>query len=100
MDKENQIEEMARAMCAPRSGGSMNFKDCIKCPCDKCCLYQELANSVYHAGYRKQIKGEWIYVQERADVDIEPYICSCCEGYAEFESKYCLNCGAEMEGGE
>ena len=62
MSKEKQIEEMARAMCAPRGGGSMNFKDCIECPCDKCCLYQELANSVYNAGYRKQ---EWISVEER-----------------------------------
>ena len=84
MDKEKQIDEMARII-------DDNHGFIVSSV--------ETAKVLYNAGYRKQREGEWIYVQERVDMDIEPYICSYCKGYAEFESNYCPSCGAKMKGG-
>ena len=46
MDREKQIEEIAKAMC----GGCSDNKECIHCLCAD--WYK--AESIYNAGYRKQ----------------------------------------------
>lgn len=60
MNEQKQIEEMALAIC--KSRGVANVNDCRECRCHEDCLYQEIANGLYKAGYRKQ---EWISVKER-----------------------------------
>ena len=47
MNKEKQIEEMARAMCFQRD--SCTVKSCTKVNCEKTWL----AENLYNAGYRK-----------------------------------------------
>lgn len=49
MDKEKQIEEMARVMCGYY--GTEKCYDCRYC-CD--CHIKQEANRLYNAGYRKQ----------------------------------------------
>lgn len=82
MNKEKQIEEMARV----------------------------LAEVLYNANYRKQSEGEW-KVEEFYNSGLRMHFgtnitCSCC-GYTERKgsayftpSNFCPNCGAKMKGGE
>lgn len=60
MDENKQIEEMGLAIC--KSRGASNGEGCEWCGGDELCLYQQIAMSLYGAGYRKQ---EWISVEER-----------------------------------
>lgn len=64
MDREKQIEEMAKITC------SMYCRDKEKkCAdvqeCDMKCLHHQRCEALYNAGYRKQNMGEWIMVGER-----------------------------------
>ena len=95
MNEEKQIEEMAKSMC--RNYGT---QVCASCDAHATCMIHLYAVDVYNADYRKQKEGHWIYVHERAAMDMEPYICSCCEGYSKTKSTFCHNCGAKMKGGE
>lgn len=54
MDREKQIEEIAKVMC----GGCPDDKGCTHCLCAD--WYR--AESIYNAGYRKQ--SEWISVED------------------------------------
>lgn len=63
MDREKQIEEMAKITC------SMYCRDKEKkCAnvqeCDMKCLHHQRCEALYNAGYRKQNIGEWIMVGE------------------------------------
>lgn len=60
MNENKQIEEMGLAIC--KSRGVSNGEGCEGCCQDSLCLYQQIAMSLYGAGYRKQ---EWISVEER-----------------------------------
>lgn len=91
MNKEKQIEEMAKVMC-----GYYGTEKCYECRyCCDCHIKQE-ANRLYNAGYRKQIEAEWI-------TDEEGYVtCSNCgeeHTWDEFRPPYCDMCGARMKGG-
>ena len=62
----------------------------------------ELASILYHAGYRKQSEGEWIFKLTYYEAD--ECNCSVC-GQLMTTAKgvrmnYCPNCGTKMKGGE
>lgn len=108
MDKEKQIEEMAKdvwkASCAGRDT-----------PCHMCkfsdmkkdsysCLDYIIAEGLYNTGYRKQSEGEWIFGKLGGQ---GAWVCSLCgAGFtgenAEWIAKehiYCPKCGSKMKGG-
>ena len=98
MNKEKQIEEMARAWCP-----FPERHDCKGC-CERC---YEISKSemLYEAGYRKQREGEWIDKPTGAYGRMQSW-CSACgkhSGIGGIESNrhkpYCPNCGAKMKGG-
>ena len=61
MSKEKQIEEMALVIASGK--GNNSCKNCEECVChDIDCIYKNIADILYNAGYRKQ---EWISVEER-----------------------------------
>ena len=75
MDKEKQIEEMARI-----TANAIEETVCKKCEdCkwngsgskDASCTDYVCAEALYNAGYRKQSEGEWISVDERLP---EPFV--------------------------
>lgn len=95
IDKEKQIEEMARDICR------------VKQSCnDVChpinnCRALKYAERFYNAGYRKQIEGEWVRRVEYnsiEDCDDEYYQCSVCGLCMPCESNFCMDCGAKMKG--
>ena len=102
MSKEKRIEEMAYDICVSRKA---NYADgCRVCSHhENGCLYQDIACSLYTAGYRKQSEGEWIEHIEKLDWcedDVEVYYeCSCCGANDGGKAPYCANCGAKMKGG-
>ena len=103
MNKEKQIEEMARtAIEALPIFNAKNYN-----------VVYKMCEALYNAGYRKEIRGEWVLMLENA-FDIEDtetgkvefynnYYCSNCgrevseTDVSECE-KYCSNCGANMRG--
>lgn len=104
MDENKQIEEMALAIC--RSRGASNGEGCERCCTDTVCLYQEIANALHKAGYRKQSEGEWLVSKteqawNNAEYPIERN-CSVCGMRRNIETQYawnyCPNCGAKMKG--
>ena len=106
MDREKQIEEMAREMCHL----SAECKTCQICneryhgDDDDLCYFQCVAKEIINHGYRKQSIGEWIKSKSGL------YVCSECDKTCPYdaqaddisywECKYCPNCGAKMNGGE
>ena len=53
------------------------------------------AEALYHAGYRKQKRGEW----KQAYNNYPRYVCTACNHlFNNKEYKYCPNCGAKMKG--
>ena len=121
MNKEKQIEEMARIIghcestlhpdieCHNKATGCY----CIENPCHN----QRIAEQLYTAGYRKQSEGEWLvdaWDNEKEEWVTIPYnkhlhadaYCSLCKNQALLDgagmgvaSKYCPECGAKMQGG-
>lgn len=86
-----QIEEMAREICVSRCGQVC----CDACPEDNTCLYYEIAEALYNAGYRKQVEGKW----KQAYNSYPRYVCTNCNHlYNNKEYKYCPYCGAKMKG--
>lgn len=56
---------------------------------------EDVADSLYNAGYRKHREGEWKKMYDKAP----RYVCtSCSHLYNNKEYKYCPNCGAKMKG--
>ena len=95
MDREKQIEEIANVIYDdPNSYDTYWRSNC-----------EQLAETIYNAGYHKQSKGEW------EKFEGERFICSNCAKVFGLGStatiydvkrvwKYCPNCGAKMKGGE
>ena len=104
MNKEKQIEEMAKVIKSSLEGlGSGNFHftgDEIS---------KMFAEHLYNAGYRKQSEGEWIAYPDEHEICATEFVCSNCkESFCTNEMtdwefietmKYCPNCGAKMKGG-
>jgi rubrerythrin len=92
MNEEKQIEEKHElSVSIYMSGYGLLRKDS-----------DDIAEQLYHEGYRKQSKGEWVFVN--GDVGYDEYGCSVCgENVVFFDEentyKYCPNCGAKMKGG-
>ena len=90
MRKEKQIDEMANIISSKINGA--NFDD-----------VSDAVVALYDAGYRKQIKSEWVMIP----VDgVARYRCgniNCCRlipfGAQPSEMAYCPNCGANMKAG-
>ena len=96
---KEQIEEMARVICASdilcHTCGESTYTYCA----------EAIAEALYNAGYRKQIKGEWI--EHDDDWCGAFYTCSVCgcdwttiDGTPqENNMRFCPECGAKMKGG-
>ena len=90
-DKKKQIEEMAEFIHVDSS--FPGFEEDAR----------QLAEELYRAGYRKQVKGEWIQRMRPYEDEIECSVCNerfnildnCTEKF-----DFCPNCGAKMKGGE
>lgn len=119
MNRDKQIEEMAKAMCV--DGMPNGNCDLTDAPCDLECVYGYCAERLYDKGYRKQTdrfllkengeliplllkqsEGEWkkTLVYSRNYDDFYRLECNLC-GYEhepenEEQYKYCPNCGAHM----
>lgn len=79
MDREKQIEEMARII------HGTPFSDMNR------------AVAIYDAGFRKQSEGEW----KQAYNSSPRYCCTHCNHlYNNKSFKYCPHCGAKMDGGK
>lgn len=110
-DKEKQIEEMAKTICAR----CLESDPCVSASNGRVCdSAMAEANCLYNAGYRKLGECENIGTVHPVD----EFKCSVCgitlEGwtrvvtdeddgelyYYEYEFRYCPNCGARMKGGD
>lgn len=99
MSKEKQIEEMAielsKVNCKPSGCGFCYLEyGTLENSCEEYLVYKKMAQTLYNAGYRKQIEGEWKKFQE-----LYPrYVCTACNHlFNNKEYKYCPNCGAKMK---
>jgi predicted amidophosphoribosyltransferase len=98
MDKDKQINEIARLMCS----GCGNAYDTDKC-FHGCCPDWENAESIYNAGYRKKVKGVWIDLPDNGNgwyqngQLIHPKSCSACGDVYSRSYAYCPSCGSIME---
>lgn len=107
MDKEKQIEEIAKAMCK-------NYGNCNRCIAFVTCDVKSFALRLHEKGYRKERQGEWVD-RYGNKYDNHIYDCSLCNKEALWNivadellspktiqvlSDYCPNCGAKMKGAE
>ncbi len=92
----SQLKELANLLklnCAKITDGECGQLNCNECR----------AIAIYEAGWRKQIKADWIpveqFVPEWGVNIIHYYECSNCKTleYTN-DKKYCSNCGARMKG--
>jgi hypothetical protein len=101
MERQKQIEEIGRYMA------KVSHSECALKRCEDCkwcgagdrkanCTDYLIAEHLYNAGYRKQIKGEWVKVYQNKIATV--YECSCCKHLTFGTSDYCI-CGAKMKGG-
>lgn len=58
--KEKQIEVIAKEIAYQQNG--CIGKECSSCLAKKFCVYKDIAEAIYNAGYNKQ---EWISVKDR-----------------------------------
>jgi hypothetical protein len=66
MNREKQIEEMAKAIETATEYDVLEYSDdFVRVKIDN----KVMAKSLYNAGYRKQSEGEWISVDERLPED-------------------------------
>lgn len=73
MNKEQQIEELAKLVQAKEvypCGDDVHCEDCY-------CVFKEIAEMIYKAGYRKVPKGSFICSGSEANLDVE--VCNNCE---------------------
>ena len=97
MDREKQIEEMAKITCSMYCRNKE--KKCANVQeCDMKCSHHQRCEALYNAGYRKQNMGEWIMVGEGIT---ERVVCSNCnsEKGSFMKPPFCNQCGAIMKGG-
>lgn len=109
----DEIYEMAKAIGEAKLSGCKDIESCSECPRNDWCIFQECAQILYNAGYRKQSEGEWKdrYNGKYAN---SIYECSLCKEKALWKiginelgspkitqtlSPFCPNCGAKMKGG-
>ena len=72
MNKEQQIEELAKLLQAKEvypCGDDEHCEDCY-------CVFKEIAEMIYKAGYRKVTKGSFICSGSETNLDIE--VCNNC----------------------
>ena len=90
MDKQKQIEEMAKAMCK-------NYGNCNRCIAFVACDVKSFALRLHEQGYRKQEQGEWLRKQTMIrTLTAKNHICSVCGNEVARCTPYCAECGAEM----
>ena len=107
MNKENQIEEMARQNCHIEYH-MKNYKTCKECyETNYCaCRVYEVCRNLYNAGYRKQRTAEWVTTAETEEGAIMRYTHRCTDCNYFYKTvcprgdDYCHKCGARMRGGE
>ena len=96
MNKEKQIEEMAKFICDLDE----TCEECQKSYNEKYakvpCWMRDIAENLYNAGYRKQSEGEWKPIMTMCNRGE----CAKCGEIGAMRWKYCPNCGAKMKGGE
>lgn len=63
-DKKKQIEEMSRHVCTACAYEYNGSCDLHRLP-GQCHKATAVAEALYEAGYRKQVEGEWISVDDR-----------------------------------
>ena len=100
MSKEKQIEEIKREV------NTALARDCSKARCLTCEFINEencepaiIAESLYNAGYRKQLEGEWVKDEKSRTL----HRCFEC-GYGGYYNGvrlgvFCSNCGSRMKNG-
>lgn len=86
-----QIEKRELSESIYMSGYGLDRKDC-----------DDIAEQLYHEGYRKQSEGEWIWEHDALN-DPKRYfvrvVCTCCGLKTGQTSNFCPKCGAKMKGG-
>ena len=96
MEEREQVEGMARVLCAHYTS------DCRRCPD---CFARDEAKALYSAGYCQPIESEWI-VKRETDTDFyTARAVAHCNNCGEpmwyksivFLKKYCPECGARMK---
>lgn len=120
MSREKQIDEMAKDLCQNDFCSTECHAHC-RLPANSHCWDVEIiAEKLYTAGYRKQIKGEWEWFEEwNPSTPEHPRECDDCGwrcgecktaladivgGYWDDPDekpnlKFCPDCGAKMKGG-
>lgn len=102
---KEQIEEIAKVLCEYHETSFCKSN----CNQNKCCEAKLIAETLYKAGYRKQICGEW-KCADRKGISLRGYmVCSVCDvmiptcddgtRYCLDRLRYCPECGAKMKGG-
>lgn len=100
-DKKKQIAEMTRHICTPCEYDYSGTCDLHRLP-EQCHTATRVAESLYEAGYRKQVEGEWLERTEYNELeDCEDYFyqCSVCGLCTPCAPNFCMDCGAKMSGG-
>lgn len=94
-----QINEMAKSLC-----NDYNENCHITCNCSHDCFVEDDCRTLYNAGYRKQIEGEWrSELVKRCDWKgkerqyYQPNSCSLCHNATLTRTPYCPKCGAKMK---
>ena len=103
MDKEIEIEEMAKIIQQGELDRNRGDLDCSEFPTSLVIQVgmQRLAGAkaIYNADYRKQRVGRWRYDEEN-----ECFVCDCgCSALNNYRglsvnSEFCPHCGAKMKG--
>ena len=100
MNKEKQIEEMAKYSCTSCEWAVCGDQCLLDRTPSECDLALTVANTIYNAGYRKQSEGEWI---DTGDFELDNiysgWKCSLCGHiFCGCKTNFCSNCGAKMKG--
>lgn len=91
MNKDKQIEEMAKALGDGRMTNCSYYESCSACPCDFNCIFQENAQILLNAGYRKASEiARDIFGNLRilGHIDFNGNICIRKDSFAELEKIY------------
>ena len=101
MNKEKQIEEMAKYSCTTCEW-AVDGEQCLfdRTP-SECYLALTVANTIYTAGYRKQSEGEWVDEEDGfCRAEMLHYRCSICGNHDYLKRNFCSECGAKMKGAD
>lgn len=100
---KKQIEEMAivlaKVNCKPEGCGYCYLEyGTLENSCEEYLVYKKMAEALYNAGYRKEIKAQWVHNEDHGAYE-SPYFCSNClaDGSSDTDGEhYCYSCGARM----